>query len=179
MALPDDAALILVDVQNDFCDGGALPVAQGQDVVPVLNAYIARFREAGRPVFATRDWHPPRTTHFTAYGGVWPPHCVQGTPGAAFHAGLQLPPEAIVLSKGMGEQEDAYSAFQARRDDGAGLAALLRHAGVRRVYVGGLATDYCVRSSALDALAEQFHTVLLLDGSRGVNLKPHDAEEAI
>ncbi|MHB8577722.1 MAG: isochorismatase family protein [Dehalococcoidia bacterium] len=175
----DDAALIVIDVQNDFCDGGALPVAQGQAVVPVLNTYIERFRAAGRPVIASRDWHPVQTTHFAAFGGVWPAHCIQSTPGAAFHLDLRLPPDALIVSKGMGELEDAYSAFQARREDGAGLLHLLREAGLRQLYIGGLATDYCVRSSVLDALREGFQTTVLLDGSRGVNLKAHDAEEAI
>src|SRR5581483_7602085 len=109
-----DAALIVVDVQNDFCPGGALAVAGGDAVVPVLNGYAERFAAAGRPIFATRDWHPPRTTHFQPFGGVWPPHCVQDTPGGAFHPDLRLPPGTRVVSKGMGAEEDAYSGFQAR-----------------------------------------------------------------
>jgi nicotinamidase/pyrazinamidase len=174
-----DAALAVVDVQNDFCEGGARPVAQGQAVVPVLNAYAERFAAAGRPVLATRDWHPARTRHFAGYGGVWPPHCVQGTAGAEFHPDLRLPEGTLVVSKGTEADEDAYSAFQGRLPDGTRLADALRKLGVRRLYVGGLATDYCVRSTVLDALREGFAVTTLLDASRGVNLKPHDAEEAI
>ncbi|HZQ37032.1 MAG TPA: nicotinamidase [Dehalococcoidia bacterium] len=174
-----DAALIVVDVQNDFCPGGALAVAGGDAVVPVLNGYAERFAAAGRPIFATRDWHPPRTTHFQPFGGVWPPHCVQDTPGGAFHPDLRLPPGTRVVSKGMGAEEDAYSGFQARLPDGSGLAEILHAAQVRRVYVGGLATDYCVKATVLDALARGFAATLLLDASRGVNLQPHDAELAI
>ncbi|HLZ71092.1 MAG TPA: nicotinamidase [Dehalococcoidia bacterium] len=174
-----DAALIVVDVQNDFCPGGSLAVAEGDAVVPVLNEYASRFAAAGRPVFATRDWHPARTTHFQAFGGVWPPHCVQETQGGAFHPDLKLPAGTQIVSKGMGAEEDAYSGFQARLADGTGLAALLRAAGVRRVCVGGLATDYCAKATVLDALAEGFAATLLLDASRGVNLQAHDAELAI
>lgn len=174
-----DAALVIVDVQNDFCPGGSLPVVEGDAVVPVLNGYAARFAAVGRPIVATRDWHPARTTHFQAYGGVWPPHCVQETPGGAFHPDLRLPPGTRIVSKGMGAEEDAYSGFQARLPDGTGLAGALRAAGVRRVYVGGLATDYCVKATVLDALAQGFAATLLLDASRGVNLQPHDAELAI
>src|SRR5579885_597695 len=178
-AAMQDAALIIVDVQNDFCPGGSLAVADGDAVVPVLNRYAEQFTVAGRPVLATRDWHPARTTHFQPFGGVWPPHCVQGTPGGAFHPDLRLPAGSQVVSKGMGAEEDAYSGFQARLPDGSGLAAALHAAGVRRVYVGGLATDYCVKATVLDALAQDFAATLLLDASRGVNLEPHDAELAI
>jgi len=174
-----DAALLLIDVQNDFCPGGALAVAGGDAVVPVLNACVARFAQAGRPIFASRDWHPAVTTHFQASGGVWPAHCVMNTVGAAFHPDLRLPAEAIVVSKGMGAEEDAYSAFQARLADGSGLAEALHSAGVARLYIGGLATDYCVKATVLDALAGGFAATVLLDGSRGVNLQPHDAEEAL
>lgn len=173
-----DAALIIVDVQNDFCPGGSLAVAEGDAVVPVLNGYAERFAAAGRPIFATRDWHPARTTHFQP-SGVWPPHCVQETPGGAFHPGLRLPLGTQVVSKGMGAEEDAYSGFQARLPEGSGLAAALRAAGVRRIYVGGLATDYCVKATVLDALGLGFAAAVLLDASRGVNLQPHDAELAI
>ncbi|HEY7295444.1 MAG TPA: bifunctional nicotinamidase/pyrazinamidase [Dehalococcoidia bacterium] len=174
-----NAALIVTDVQNDFCPGGSLAVAQGDAVVPVLNRYAARFAASGCPIFATRDWHPARTTHFQAFGGVWPPHCVQETPGSAFHPDLHLPPATRIVSKGMGAEEDAYSGFQARLSDGTGLAEALRDGGVQHVFVGGLATDYCVKATVLDALAQGFATTLLLDASRGVNLQPHDAELAI
>jgi nicotinamidase/pyrazinamidase len=173
------SALIVVDVQNDFCDGGALSVSRGQEVVPVLNAYAERFAAAGRPVLATRDWHPRRTRHFKEFGGVWPPHCVQGTDGAAFHPELRLPEGTPIATKGADPEEDAYSGFQGRLPDGSDLATALRKRGVRHVYVGGLATDYCVRATVLDALKEGFEATVLLDASLGVNLRPHDAEEAI
>lgn len=173
------AALIVVDVQNDFCPGGALAVPKGDAVVPVLNRYAARFAQAGLPVFASRDWHPAQTTHFQSGGGPWPVHCVQETPGARFHPALGLPAEARVVSKGMGAQEDAYSAFQARDEAGTLLPDALRAAGVDRVYVGGLATDYCVKATVLDALAAGFAATLLVDASRGVNVEPGDAEAAI
>jgi len=151
-----ESALIVVDVQNDFCPGGALSVADGHTVVPPLNEYIARFRAAGRPVFASRDWHPERTRHFQEYGGVWPPHCIAGTAGAEFHPELHLPRDTIVTSKGMDPGEDSYSAFQARLPDGGRLPDALRAAGVHHIYIGGLATDYCVKSTVLDAITAGF-----------------------
>ena len=174
-----DSALLLVDVQNDFCPGGSLPVADGDKVVPVLNRYASRFQAADRPIFASRDWHPARTTHFKEHGGVWPAHCVQGTRGADFHPDLSLPAEAIVVSKGMGPEEDSYSAFEARDEDGRPLAQLLADRGVRRLYVGGLATDYCVKHSTLDARRFGFEVVLLGDAIRGVDVEPGDSERAI
>ncbi|HKY10054.1 MAG TPA: bifunctional nicotinamidase/pyrazinamidase [Candidatus Binatia bacterium] len=172
-------ALIVVDVQNDFCPGGALGVQSGDEIVPVLNDYIDKFRTAGLPVIATRDWHPAKTTHFKDYGGIWPVHCVQSTPGAAFHADLRLGNDAIVISKGMAADEDAYSAFQAKTDSGSTLAELLRGLGIKRIFVGGLATDYCVKQTALDGLARGFDVVILCDAVRGVNLNPDDSERAL
>jgi len=172
-------ALVVVDVQNDFCPGGSLAVPEGDRVVPVLNRYIARFREFKAPVYASRDWHPPVTKHFKAYGGVWPPHCVQGTKGAEFHPALALPPEAVILSKGMDPDQDAYSCFQAQDADGMDFAVSLGEGGVQRLFVGGLATDYCVRSTVLDALHEGFQVVVLQDAVAAVNVKPGDGERAI
>jgi nicotinamidase/pyrazinamidase len=174
-----DAALIVVDVQNDFCAGGSLEVSDGDRVVPVLNEYAARFVAEGRPVFATRDWHPDRTRHFRADGGIWPPHCVQGSRGAEFHPDLRLPAGTVVVSSGETFDDEGYSAFPSRLADGRGLAEVLRGLGVRRLFIGGLATDWCVRATVLDALAAGFEATLLLDASRGVNLQPHDAEQAI
>lgn len=174
-----DSALLIVDVQVDFCPGGALAVPEGDQIVPKLNDYIRLFRSANRPILASRDWHPPETTHFRTQGGPWPPHCIQGTPGAEFHPKLALPPDAIVVSKGMGADEDAYSAFQARDAQGRLLEGWLRALGVRHLYVGGLALDYCVKASALDAVAKGFRTTVLVDATRAVNIKPHDGELAI
>ena len=172
-------ALIIVDVQNDFCPGGALAVSGGDEVVPVLNRVIERFTEAGLPIFATRDWHPEKTNHFKIYGGIWPVHCVQGTRGAEFHAGLELGKDIVVVSAGMVPDEDGYSGFQAHDPSGARLAELLQRKGVERIIVGGLATDYCVKHTVLDGLKEGFKVLLLADAIRAVNLKPHDGELAI
>jgi nicotinamidase/pyrazinamidase len=176
---PRHDALIVVDLQNDFCPGGALAVPEGDAVVPVVNRYLERFRAAGAPVFLTRDWHPPVTRHFQAYGGVWPPHCVQGTRGAEFHPGLAPPAEAIVVSKGMDPDQDAYSAFQAEDAAGQPLPAALERKGVRRVYVGGLATDYCVRATALDAVRAGLEVVVLTDAIGAVDLQPGDGTRAL
>lgn len=174
-----DTALLIVDVQNDFCPGGALPVPEGDKVVPVLNRAIERLQRAGAPIIASRDWHPEKSTHFALYGGQWPVHCVQNTPGAQFHPDLRLPQGAIVVSKGMGENEDAYSAFDARTEDGKPLEDLLREKGVRRLVVGGLATDYCVRASVLGALERGFEVLVLRDAVRGVDIQPGDSAKAL
>lgn len=172
-------ALLIVDAQNDFCPGGALPVADGDKVVPVLNQYIGRFKTAGLQILATRDWHPEKTSHFNTFGGVWPPHCIQGTKGAEFHTDLALPDDVVIISKGMGPEEDSYSGFQGRDAEGVMLADLLRRRGVDRIFVGGLATDYCVKFTVLDGLKEEFKVVLLEDAVRGVNIQPGDSERAI
>lgn len=171
-----DAALLIVDVQNDFCPGGALAVEQGDAVVPVLNAYMEML---DLPVYASRDWHPVRTSHFREFGGIWPPHCIQNTRGAAFHPDLKLPADTTVLTKGTSATDDGYSAFEGVDARGRPLAGVLRARGVRRLYLGGLTTDYCVRTSALDALGEGFEVVLLIDAIRGINLKPGDVDRAI
>ena len=176
---PTRDALIVVDVQNDFCPRGALAVESGDAIVPIVNRYMARFEAAGAPVFLTRDWHPPVTRHFQEYGGVWPPHCVQGTRGAEFHPGLETPASAVVVSKGMDPDQDAYSAFHAQDEWGRPFAAALAARGVRRVYVGGLATDYCVRATALDAVREGFEVVVLTDAIGAVDLQPGDGARAI
>lgn len=172
-------ALVVVDLQNDFCPEGALAVKDGDAIVPVVNRYLERFARAGAPVFLTRDWHPAVTTHFQAYGGIWPPHCVQGTRGAEFHPGLTPPARAEVVSKGMDPTRDSYSAFQAEDESGRPLPDVLAARGIRRLYVGGLATDYCVRASALDALNGGFEVVLLTDAIGAVDLEPGDGARAI
>jgi len=172
-------ALIVVDVQNDFCPGGTLAVADGDQVVPVLNRYIDQFIKVGLPIFATRDWHPEKTSHFTTGGGPWPPHCVQGSKGAQFHPDLKLPLGTVMVSAGTGADEDGYSGFLGRDENGAKLADLLRQRVIERIFIGGLATDYCVKHTVLDGLKEGFKVVLLADSVRGVNLKPGDSARAI
>lgn len=175
----ENAALLIVDLQNDFCPGGALPITEGDEIVPVINRYIRRFRDADRPIYASRDWHPSRTRHFLDYGGLWPPHCIQGTRGAELHPQIDLPGDAIIVSKGMDPEEDSYSCFQACDLDNDPLSESLHGRGIECLWIGGLATDYCVKESVLDALHHGFRVFLLLDGIRGVNLRPHDAEKAI
>jgi nicotinamidase/pyrazinamidase len=176
---PSRDALVIVDLQNDFCPGGALGVRDGDAVVPLLNRYAERFAACGAPVFASRDWHPERTRHFQAQGGRWPPHCVQGTHGAEFHRDLRLPAGTEVVSKGMDPAEDAYSCFQGDTADGSPFAAALGEHGVGRLFVGGLATDYCVKATALEALQEGFEVVVLEDAVRAVDLEPGDGARAL
>ena len=169
-----DAALIIVDVQNDFCPGGALSVTDGDKVVPVLNLYIKRFRAEGAPIFATRDWHPNDHISFKENGGIWPPHCVQGTTGAQFCPGLDISGDVRIISKGAGLKDEAYSGFQ-----GTNLTAELKKREIKTLYIGGLATDYCVKHTVLDALKEGFSVFFLEDGSRGVDVNPSDSKKAI
>ncbi|MDP2689122.1 MAG: bifunctional nicotinamidase/pyrazinamidase [Deltaproteobacteria bacterium] len=173
------SALLIIDAQNDFCPGGALPVKDGAEVVPVLNRYIELFTAAGFPVYATRDWHPSETRHFKKFGGAWPPHCVQGTEGAEFHPGLRLPENAVIISKGEQYDADSYSGFDGHDAEGSPLEDLLRYRGVTHIYAGGLATDYCVRQTVLDALKKGFEVTLLLDAVRGVDVKEGDSERSI
>lgn len=172
-------ALVIVDLQNDFCPGGALAVPEGDRIVPTVNRYIDLFRAAGLPVFATRDWHPERTIHFTDLGGKWPPHCIQGTRGAAFHPELRLPHDAIIITKGNRPNEDSYSGFEGKDKNGRNFKETLAEAGVDHLYVCGLATDYCVKQTALDAIREDFRVTLLLDAVKGVDLSEGDSERAV
>mgnify|MGYP000962780689 CR=1 FL=1 len=167
-------ALLLVDVQNDFLPGGALGVPEGDAVIAPLNECAARFAQLGLPVVASRDWHPPDHCSFRPQGGPWPPHCVAGTPGAAFAATLRLPPATIVVSKATDPAVDAYSAFQ-----GTGLAESLAALGCRRTWIGGLATDYCVRATALDAMAAGLQVLVLATAVRAVDVRPGDGARAL
>ncbi|HUF81806.1 MAG TPA: nicotinamidase [Burkholderiales bacterium] len=164
------AALLVVDVQIDFCPGGALPVPDGDQVIPRLNAAIERFMASAEPVYASRDWHPPDTRHFQPHG-PWPPHCVAGTEGAAFHPDLHLGPQAVVVSKGQDRNDDGYSAFEGITDDGRGLMDDLRRRGITALYVGGLATDHCVRASVLDARAAGLLVVVVTDAVAGIDIE--------
>ncbi|HNQ58045.1 MAG: nicotinamidase [Burkholderiales bacterium] len=167
-------ALILVDVQLDFLPGGSLAVPRGDEVVPALNRYIAVFRGLTFPIVATRDWHPPDHCSFRAQGGPWPPHCVAGSAGAHFATLLDLPCEAHIVSKATSRDRDAYSGFE-----GTGLDDWLRRAGASRVFVGGLATDYCVLNTVRDALRFGYATFLLLDAVRAVDVAAGDGARAI
>ena len=172
--LRGDDALIVCDVQNDFLPGGALGVPSADGLIHTVNRYIAAFRSHGLPVIATRDWHPPDHCSFTAEGGPWPAHCVANTDGAAFPAALQLPDDALVVDKGTAREREAYSGFQ-----DTGLCATLRARGVERVFVAGIATDYCVLDTVLDALEAGFEVVLLEDAMRAVNVNPGDDARAL
>src|SRR5574337_950237 len=170
---PDDA-LVIVDVQNDFLPGGSLAVPQGDKVIPILNCYLTAFMRRGLPIIATRDWHPPNHCSFQPYGGPWPSHCVQGTPGAEFAPGLELPVSTILITlKGTRPEKDAYSAF-----DGTDLDTRLRAQGVKRLFVGGLATDYCVLCTVNDGLKAGYAVALMQDAIRAVNVRPDDGERA-
>ena len=171
--------LLVVDVQNDFCPGGTLAVPGGDAIVPKVNRAIALFGRRHLPILATRDWHPRMTKHFKEFGGAWPPHCVQGTKGARFHPDLKLSEGVVVLSKGMDPEEDSYSAFQALAQDGRDLLSILHERGVDEIFLCGLATDYCVRASALDALRHGIRVTVLSDAVRGVDLRPGDSEAAL
>jgi nicotinamidase/pyrazinamidase len=170
---PTKRALIVVDVQNDFCPGGTLEVARGDEVVAPLNRLITEFLERGEPVFKSRDWHPSNTKHFADFGGTWPVHCVQNTKGAEFHPDLIDDIHIRTISKGLGD-EDCYSAF-----DGTDLALQLRRLGINELWIGGLATDYCVKNTVLDGLKEGFAVKALEDAMRPVDLHPGDGERAL
>jgi nicotinamidase/pyrazinamidase len=172
-------ALLVVDVQNDFCPGGALGIPSGDKIIPKINKYIRAFVKKKLPIFATRDWHPVKTRHFRDFGGVWPAHCIHNTRGSLFHPELKLPKDAILLYKGMDPEKDSYSAFHAEDGNGVAVAHILAKLGIKEIYIAGLATDYCVRFSARDALRHGFKVKILTDAIQGVNLKPKDSESAI
>lgn len=156
-------ALMVIDVQNDFCPGGKLPIEGGDEVVPVLNEWIEAAVEMGVPVFFSRDWHPAGHLSFREHGGEWPPHCLQDSEGARFHPDLKIPENSVLVTKGVRFDRDQNSAF-----DQTGLTAELRRAGIRRLIVGGLAQDVCVLSTVIDARRDDFDVVVLLDATRPV-----------
>ncbi len=164
--------LLVTDVQNDFCPGGALPIAGGDAVVPLLNHWIGKARQAGLAVYASRDWHPLGHISFQGQGGTWPPHCLQDSWGAAFHPALLLPDEAVKIAKGTRFDKDQYSVF-----DDTGLAVRLRQEGIRRLWVGGLAQDFCVLETVLDARKAGFAVTVLLQATRAIT--PEGGREAL
>jgi len=167
-------ALIVVDVQNDFLPGGALAVPRGDEVIEPVNRCLRCFARCDLPIFATRDWHPTTHCSFREQGGPWPAHCIAGTRGAAFPASLQLPASAQAISKATERERDAYSGF-----DGTDLALRLHDAGCRRVFIVGLATDYCVRATVLDARAAGLDVVVLEDAVRPVELQAGEGARAL
>jgi len=173
LLIDEHTVLVVVDVQNDFCPGGALPVPEGDKVVPMLNEYVKKFRKAGAAIIFTRDWHPPDHSSFKSQGGRWPPHCIQNSKGAEFHRDLVLPPGAEVVSKA-DKRDEAYSFFQ-----GTDLAREFHHRRFTKMLVGGLATDYCVKETVLDGLRHGFEVYHLDDASLGVNVHPNDSELAL
>ena len=172
-------ALLVVDMQNDFCPGGALGIPQGDKIISKINRYVKFFAKKKLSVFASRDWHPVRTAHFKDFGGLWPVHCIANTRGASFHLSLKLNKDAIMLYKGTDPQKDSYSVFQAHDEKGISFAALLKLLNVNELYIGGLATDYCVKSTVLDALKNKFKVKILLDAMKGVDLQKGDSEKSI
>jgi nicotinamidase/pyrazinamidase len=175
-------ALVVVDVQNDFADpGGGLYVRDGQKVVPVINEQVEQARSKGAMIVYTQDWHPESTPHFQKDGGIWPVHCVQGTWGAELHPDLEV--AGKVVRKGTGG-EDGYSGFTVRdpvsgAEQQTPLEDMLRSRDIERVVIAGLATDYCVKETAIDSATKGFATTVLTNAIRAVDLEPGDGERAI
>ncbi len=170
---PGDA-LVVVDVQNDFLPGGSLGVPDGDKIIPVINRYIDLFKSKRLPIFATRDWHPDGHCSFKDQGGPWPVHCIAGSKGAGFPPGMHLPDYAVVISKATAVNKDAYSGFE-----GTDLDSRLRSAGIRRLMIGGLATDYCVLNTVKGAIKNGYGVLLLTDAMKAVNVMPGDGERAL
>lgn len=166
-------ALLIIDIQNDFLPGGSLAVSGGEEVIPVINRCIAEFRRRGNPIFATRDWHPANHSSFVQQGGPWPEHCVAGTHGAEFPASLLLPETTPIFSTGADRDNPGYSGFEATD-----LKMQLDRAGVKRLFVAGLATDYCVLNTVLDALKLGYPVFLMKDAIRAVDVNPDDGTRA-
>jgi nicotinamidase/pyrazinamidase len=177
--LPFDA-LIVVDMQNDFMPGGALPVPNALTIIPTINRYVELFENANATIVFTRDWHPQNHISFKSRGGPWPPHCIQNTYGAELHPDLRAPKSAIIISKAFKEDEEAYSGFkgielESKRD----LNSVLRGRGVKRVFVSGVVTEYCVKATALDAADLGYQVFLLIDAVKGINQPPGSEEQAV
>ncbi len=170
-----DSALILVDIQNDFCPGGALAVIEGDQIVPAVNWLMPKFPL----VISTQDWHPANHISFNDRGGPWPPHCVQGTRGAELHSGLQTDTIAHYFRKASSPDKDDYSEFAGKDDRGRTLDEVLSSHGVKKLYVVGLATDYCVLETVLDGLKHGYEVFAVTDAMRAVNVNPADGEEAL
>jgi len=173
IALKPDDALLIADIQNDFLPGGALGISGGNDIIPILLRYLNRFHVQGLPIYLTRDWHPPNHCSFRNRGGLWPAHCVAGSPGSLPPPSLEVPASTVIIYKAIDPEQEAYSAFQ-----NTALDRHLRAIGVRRLFIGGLATDYCVLNTVKDARALGYDVCLLMDGIKAVNLQPEDGRRA-
>lgn len=167
-------ALIIIHMQNDFLPGGSLPVQMGDTIIPVINRCLMLFHEHGLPIFATRDWHPSDHCSFQQQGGPWPPHCIATTTGAAFHPDIEFPINIQVISTAMTREKDTYSSFTDSQ-----LHALLQASGIRRLFFGGVATEYCVFNTVKDALLLHYTTFVLEDAVRPINVKPDDGLHAL
>lgn len=167
-------ALIIADMQNDFLSGGSLAVPMGDTIIPVINRYLMLFHDHGRRVFAIRDWHPPDHCSFEQQGGPWPPHCLATTSGAAFHPDIEFPMNTQVISKATTAEKEAYSGFADTQ-----LRALLQQLGIRRLFIGGVATEYCVLNTVKDALHYHYTAFVLEDAIRAINLQPDDGVHAL
>ncbi len=167
-------ALLVTDIQKDFLKGGALPVPQGNEIIPVINDYLRRFKKAKLQVFASRDWHPADHMSFKSQGGIWPPHCIQNTSGAEFHPDLKLPSDTVIVSKATDPKKESYSAF-----DGTALSESFKENRVERFFICGVATDYCVVNTVVDGKKLGLKAVVLMDAVRGINVMPNDVDEAV
>jgi nicotinamidase/pyrazinamidase len=173
ISLTPHDALLIADIQNDFLPGGALGIRGGEEILPILEDYIRRFHRGGHPIILTRDWHPHDHCSFVPRGGVWPVHCVAGSPGSLPPTSFPTPGSAIIIYKATDRNQEAYSAFQ-----NTSLDRQLRDLAIRRLFVGGLATDYCVLNTVKDARKEGYDVCLLMDGIKAVNLFPNDGRRA-
>lgn len=173
ISLTPHDALLIADIQNDFLPGGALGIRGGEAILPILEMYIRRFHKCGLPIFLTRDWHPSDHCSFLSRGGVWPVHCIAGSHGSLPPTSFPTPDAAVIIYKATDRDQEAYSAFQ-----NTSLDRQLRNLSVQRLFVGGLATDYCVLCSVKDARTKGYAVCLLMDGIKAVNLRPDDGRRA-
>ncbi len=174
-----DSALILMDMQNDFCEGGVMPVPGADSLVPIINEYMIHFNDKDLAVFTARDWHEFKTKHFQEWGGLWPPHCLRGSNGAAFHPDLKFLSNTVVLTKGDRPDRDGHTLFEATDFTGNPVSETFRARGVKHLYICGIATDYGIMVSVLDALDRGMKVTLLIDAIKGVDATPGDSEQAI
>ncbi len=174
ISLQNHDALIVVDMQNDFLPGGSLAVSGGETIIPLLNQYMAEFKAHSLPVFATRDWHPADHCSFRQQGGPWPVHCVAGTVGAEFHPALEWPAGTHIVSKAIASGKDAFSGFEDTK-----LDVMLKLQGIQRLFIGGVATEYCVLNTVRDALHAGYQVYVLKDAIRAIGLKQDDGLQAV